>query len=186
MSSRSRGNEFASLSDEDVFAKVRERDLKAFDEIYRRYERRLMAYCFAIVGDREVAKDAYQTSMMKVFDARERFTGGNLEAWIFTITRRTCIRMKQDRLRMVPTEGFDDHPMEPESITALDSTEHQAIHHAVGKLPTDFREIIELRYFGELSYEELAEQLDVSIDVVKVRLFRARKKLAEMLRPYFT
>ncbi len=187
MSSRaSRDDEYRQMSDEEVFALVSKRDLKAFDELYRRYERRLMAYCLAIMGERELALDAFQTSMMKVFDARERFLGGNLEAWIFTITRRTCIRIKQDRQRMVSTDDFDERPAESGAGSSLDMTEHQAIHKAVRMLSADYRQIIELRYFGELSYEELAEHLEISIDVVKVRLFRARKKLAELLRPYFT
>jgi RNA polymerase sigma factor (sigma-70 family) len=175
--------ELASLTDESLFELVQKLDMAAFDEFYKRFERRLMAYCLAVLGDVELAEDAYQTIMMKLFAARDRFTGGNLEAWIFTIARNTCLRAKEDRKRITYIDGIDDLPAE--LTGGLDSSEHRVIHDAIRSLPAVYREIIELRYFGELSYDELASQLNVTLDTVKVRLFRARKRLAELLRPHF-
>lgn len=172
---------YTTMTDAELFARIQDGNECAFDELYDRYNKRVYAYCYAILKDYILAQDAFQATMSSVFVHRESFKGGNVEAWIFTIARNYCLKTKRDTKNTVPIEEFHD-TLPDYSTTDDDYLQSQFIAQAVQSLPDIYREMIELRYFGEMSYEEISSRLDIDLSVVKVRLFRAKKLLAEKLQ----
>lgn len=166
-----------------LFAKVRDGDEQAFAAMYRHLRRPLMAYCIAITNDYEVAQDAFHTTVLSVFEHRHDYRNGNLMGWIFTIARNTCRSMaRRDRKRVsmdvVPEPSID-------ASNQMAGDEKQLIQESIMKLPEEFRQVILLKYFGDMSVEEIAASEEISTDLVKVRLYRARKRLDVLLRPHF-
>lgn len=176
--------ELSTRTDEELFAFVRHNDEQAFRVLYRRYDKRLFAYCLRALGDREAAEDVFQTIATTVFEKREHFTGGNFAGWLFTIARNYCLKHRQ---RQRHTENIDDvaYTMADEADrTGDDILLKQALKDAITALQDDFRDALEMRYFDGLSYDEIAQALDISVALAKVRVFRAKKMLQNHLLPY--
>lgn len=167
-------------TDEELFAKVREHsDTKAFNELYKRYSKRLYSYCLRVFQDRDTAQDAYQQVFVSVFEHKESFKGGNFAAWIMTITRNRCLMIKRGIRQHTDVE--DVAYKLADNTRTSDFSETEVLQMAIQKLPEEYREVIELRYFDELSYDEIAELTNTGLSLVKVRLHRAKKMLADSL-----
>lgn len=171
------------LSDEEIFALVRDHnDEEAFRALYRRYDKRIYAYCLRALGNHEEAKDVFQTIAMTVFDKRASFTDGSYAAWLFTITRNMCLKTIRNRRNQ--TEFLEEaFPSDEDDSHGQDFLLKAALRKAISKLSDDFREALELRYFDELSYEEIAETLNITVALAKIRVFRAKKQLTKTLSP---
>lgn len=176
-------------ADEDLFAKVRENnDQKAFKEIYRRYSKRIFAYCLQILKNYETAEDAFQTTMAAVYEKRRYFTGGSFSSWIFTIAKNNCITawkkldetanaLSLEDVEYYISDGYDPH--------ARDILLNDALMKAIASLGKDYRDAIELRYIQDLTFEQIAEARNISLPLAKIRVARAKIKLQEILSPYF-
>lgn len=166
-----------------LFEKIVRGDQKAFDEFYEAIKKPLFAYCLAILQDEEDARDAFHTTVMKVYEARHTYRQGNVHAWIFTIARNTSRSVvRRKRHAMALTEDFDAATEESDGLAA-DETE--IVQHAISQLPEEYRRVILLKYFGNMSVESIAQSEGISGELVKTRLFRARKRLAEILGTTF-
>ena len=171
------------LSDEDVFALVRDQnDEQAYRALYRRYDKRIYAYCLRALGNPEDARDVFQTISMTIYDKRESFSDGSFAAWLFTITRKMCPKTLRNRKQ---TTEFVEEMHEPEEREShsQDFLLREELQKAIDQLPTEFKEALELRYFDDLSYEEIAETLEISVSLAKVRVFRAKKQITKILSP---
>lgn len=171
------------LSDENIFALVRDHnDEQAYRALYRRYDKRIYAYCLRALGNHEEAKDVFQTVAMTVYDKRSSFTEGSYAAWLFTITRNMCLKTIRNRKNQ--TEFIEESfPFESAETHGQDFLLTEALRKAISKLSDDFREALELRYYDDLSYEEIAETLGITVALAKVRVFRAKKQLTKTLSP---
>jgi RNA polymerase sigma-70 factor (ECF subfamily) len=171
--------------DEELFALVREyNDAQAFRTLYRRYDKRLFAYCLRAFGERDAAEDAFQSIMTLVFEKRASFTGGNFAAWLFTIARNQTLNLKQ---KHKPTTDIDSIAFllgDADDKTGEDILLADALKQAIAALPEDFREPLELKHFDGFQYEEIASMLHISVSLAKVRVFRAKKMLQQALAPY--
>ncbi len=172
-------------TDEELFALVRESaDERAFRALYRRYDKRVFAYCLRAMKTREGAEDVFQSVMTLVFEKRASFTGGSFAAWLFTIARNQTLNHKQ---KQRITTDIDDisYTMHDESDrTGEDVLLSDALKKAISSLPEEFREPLELKHFDGFQYEEIADMLKISLSLAKVRVFRAKKMLHEALKPY--
>lgn len=177
-------NEYKHTSNEELFALFRQNNERAFDELYDRYSRRLLAYCLAIVRDREIAEDMFQTAMASVFQNRDSFTGGNFEAWLFTIARNLCIKANRNKKITTPIEDFANTFTDESDKTGRDILLSDALHSALSSIPEEFAQPLMLRYFGDFSYDEIAEKTGISLSLVKVRIFRAKKLLSSKLQHF--
>ena len=187
------------MSDEDLFARIRATGSEeAFNILYKRYDRRLYAYCLRATGSHEAAKDAFQTVMSAVFEKRASFQGGHYAAWLFTIARHHVMKVSKRQQRDVKTLSplDDDNGREH----ALPSDEHfalrlgtgegdfllrEALDRAIAQLPEDLREAFELKQYDGLQHEEIAQTLGISLSLAKVRVFRAKRQLQRLLAPFF-
>jgi RNA polymerase sigma-70 factor (ECF subfamily) len=171
-------------TDEELFALVRHNNEPAFRVLYRRYDKRLFAYCFRALGDKKAAEDVFQTIATTVYEKREHFTGGNFAGWLFTIARNYCLKFKQ---RQRYNDSIDDVAFgisDESDRTGEDILLKEALRKAIAVLADDFREALEMRYFDGLSYDEIAHALNISVALAKVRVFRAKKMLQAQLLPY--
>jgi RNA polymerase sigma-70 factor, ECF subfamily len=168
---------YAKLSGSDTSAQ------EALSALYRRYSQRIYTYCRKIVGDNSVAEDLLQETFVKVFDSgKQQRVIENFPAYLMTIARNLCLTHKaRSKRATVPFEDFHlttrDVPYEHIELMGLITT-------SLELLPEDYREAFVLREYNGLSYIEIAEIIGESIDVVKVRIFRAKKRLREILAPY--
>lgn len=177
---------YTLLTDEALFALVRDSsDEQAFRTLFRRYDKRLYAYCLRALGNPEEAQDMFQTIAMTVYDKRAAFSDGNFAAWLFTIARNYCLKGLRSRKHTLEltddllTDPSDDEP----SHSRGDFLMRKALFDAIAGLPPDFREALELKYFDDLAYDDIAAALGISVSLAKVRVFRAKKLLQTRLSP---
>ena len=162
--------------------------LEAFDEFVEHFRTRVFQYSFLMCGIREDAEEVAQDTLLKVF---ENFASlrepEHVRSWVFRIARNACL-MKRRRSIFAPDHelslddgsGYDRSlasPAPPPDAELYREEMNAALTRAIQALHPNYRSVILLRDIEELSTEETAGVLDVSIDVVKQRLHRARLAL---------
>ncbi len=168
---------YAKLAHEDASAQA------ALSILYRRYSQRIYTYCRKIIGDSTTAEDLLQETFVKVLETgRQQRAIENFPAYLMTIARNLCLSHRaRSKRQFVEVEDFHlsyrDVPYEQRELLQL-------IQASLELLPEDYREAFVLREYNGLSYNEIAEIIGESLDVVKVRIFRAKKKLRDILAPY--
>jgi RNA polymerase sigma-70 factor, ECF subfamily len=151
----------------------------------------LYVYEIALVRNQEEAEDLVQETYLRAIQAFERLQpNSNLKSWLFTILRNIRLNQVRDGLskpRLVemdePTEGpwgFDDKSSKDPLFLYLTKVKQWDVRKAIEALPDVYREVIILREFEGLSYEEIARVLDCRPGTVMSRLSRAREKLKEL------
>lgn len=170
------------ITNEELFRKVCTGHHDAFDLLYERYATKLFAYARTILRNEAKAVDMVQQVFTSVYASRATFNGQNFDAWIFSIARHACLREKRIEQRTSPLEDSDAAIAEEQGLSEVDL---HLIRSAVDALPDDDRTIIRLRYFDDLSYNDISNLLGISVSAAKVRVFRARRTLAAVLRPQF-
>ena len=182
-------------SDESIVARVLSGDDDLFGLLVRRYQTRVHAHVAKMIGHREDALDLTQEIFLKVYQALARFNPEyKFSTWLFRIAGNAAIdHLRKKRPKTVPLEIPD-----PESQGRVSSPEYSssdpdpykmlrnlergsAIAEAIADLPLEFRELIALRHFAGLSYEEIAEVKEMPLGTVKNKLFRARAVLKDRL-----
>jgi RNA polymerase sigma-70 factor (ECF subfamily) len=183
------------LEDGEIVHRVLSGEEDMFEILVRRYQARVVSHVSRMVGVREDAVDLSQEIFLKVFQALDRFNPSyKFSTWLFRIAGNAAIdHLRKRRPRTVPLEAPDPEggagpfPVEQRSpgldpYGQLRNVERgQAILRAIDDLPADFRELITLRHFVGLSYEEIASVKDMPLGTVKNKLFRARAVLKERL-----
>ena len=177
------GDVYYSQNAEDVVLVQRclAGDHAAFEPLVRRYQRVLFNVALRILGDYAAADDATQNafisgySKLASFDPTRRFF-----SWIYRILVNECLN---DRRRRRPFE-----PLGAETTTVGSAAEdletlerRRAVQAAIRDLPPDYREVVVLRHFGGLSYDEIADAVGVPAKTVKSRLHTARERLLASL-----
>jgi RNA polymerase sigma-70 factor, ECF subfamily len=174
---------YTLLSDEELFTLVRTaNDEQAFQALYRRYDKRVYSYCLRALGSHEEAQDVFQIVSMTIYDKRDRFIDGSFAAWLFTITRNMCLKAIRNRKHTVELND-DVYGPESDESHSQDFMLTKALHDAIAQLPDEFREALELKYYDDLPYEDVAETLGITLSLAKVRVFRAKKLLQKILSP---
>ncbi len=168
------------LSDDDLFVLTQNGDVEAFNELFRRYERKVYVYCMRVLLDDDLARDAFQEAFMRVYEHRASYDGRSFMVWFFTIVRNVCLNMRRNRK---PTVPFETSAANETSAQVKDVVLHDQIVAALNRLPIDYREAIVLYEYDGYSYQEIADIVGVTISTVKIRIFRARKMLRKLLYP---
>jgi RNA polymerase sigma-70 factor, ECF subfamily len=149
----------------------------------------LYSYALVLTRSRSEAEDLLQETYVRALGAMGRLrTGSNVKSWLFTILRNIWFnQLRQQRaaklVAMDGEEGAMDIAETAKDPYALyvSRMEHERVRDVIQKLPLDFREVILLREFEELSYQEIATILDCPAGTVMSRLARARAKLRTLL-----
>jgi len=149
------------------------------------YKNKLFRYSLRIVGNVAEAEDVVQEVFIKIWQSKQDLSQlQNLEAWCMKLTKNLSIdklRSKHQRLVGIP-EGFDirGNTATPHQVTESNDTMKQ-ITDLIDDLPERQKHIIELRDVNGQSYQEIADIMEISLDQVRVTLFRARKNLKAKL-----
>ena len=185
------------LEDRELVAAILDGEQERFAELVQRYERRLVNYVYRMIRNYEDAHDLAQEIFIKVYMALDRYDPKyKFSTWIFRIAQNAAI--DQIRKKTLPEESLTkqdrneggERQMQIEAdvvspYRAMFNVEMaDAIETAVQNLPEDYRDLIELRHFAELSYDEIAEVKQLPLGTVKNKLFRARNMLKEQLEHY--
>ena len=175
----------STATDEELMERFKNEDDGAFIQLYSRYQKRVYAYCVRMVNSRELAEDLFQDVFIRVSRKRKRFIGGNFSAWLFAITRNLCLNAIRDRPRRgVPIEDVSETLQASGDETEYDES-LELLRQAIETLPPDMREPLILRVYDGLSYQEISDLTGTKLATVKVRVFRAKQRLYEILAPYF-
>lgn len=175
----------SEYSDTEVFSLLRtEQRGDAFGELYSRLSPNIFSYCMRVLGSRDRAYDVFQETFMKLYLSAERFEYlEDVRAYAFTICRNLCLNAKkQAQFQMVE---FDETMYNPGISREADRSEMMSlIAMAIELLPHDMREAFVLREYDGLSYNEISALLNIKDDTAKVRVYRARQRIKEILEPY--
>jgi RNA polymerase sigma-70 factor (ECF subfamily) len=183
------------LADEDLMTLVDGKDPDAFEVFYDRHGGAAYSLAHRIVGDPGTAEDVTQEAFLSIWRSRARFDAarGSVRAWALGIVRNRAIDALRSASRPAPRLDRDDE-MALESQPAGERTEAEAIRRetaghlrqALGLLPREQSQVIELAYFGGFSHSEIAELLGAPLGTIKGRmrlgLEKIRATLAEGVR----
>lgn len=168
-------------TDEQLVALCRTGDSAAFEPLVDRYQRPFYNIAVRLLGDAEDARDAVQNAFVKAYQNLAQYDSSRrFFSWAYRILVNECLNVRRSRR---PAEPLVDNLVASESpydTLALDDRRRR-VQQAIGALPHDYREVLVLRHFAELSYEEISEAVGVPVKTVKSRLYTARQRLAEML-----
>lgn len=155
-------------------------DASSFTRALRPLLRRSAGYAFSLLGERGAAEDAVQQSALRAWQRRMQFDPGRpFNAWWFAILRNHCLDELRRYKRAPSPVCLDD--IDPATRSHADALDRIAVERAMNKLSDIHREVLKLRYFGELSYDELALVLDIPKGTVMSRLHLARRALAALV-----
>ncbi len=176
---------------ESVIERARGHDADALGEIYRRYVRRVFGLCRYMLNSREGAEDATSEVFLKLQRSIESYDGSiPFPRWLLRVTGNQCIdtlRRRQRGLKVFVEveEGVavsQAASSEPSPLGALISTQERAqVRDSIARLPENYRVPLVLRYYGELSYDEIAQELVLEKNYVATLIFRAKQELRRRL-----
>lgn len=179
-------------------------DAGAFDRFVEVFRSKIFQYSFLMCGHREDAEEVAQDTLMKVFENFDQLREPErIRPWVFRIAKNACL-MKRRKSVFAPAQelSIDDflpHSHEDAGNRKLEIADWSAlpddqvlrrevqavVRRAIEELPEIYRSVILLRDIEELTTEEAAQVLDVSQEVVKTRLHRARLAIRQKLDDYF-
>jgi RNA polymerase sigma-70 factor (ECF subfamily) len=175
------------MDDEELVGRCRDGDGGAFEVLLQRHQSALYALAVRMLGDREDAMDALQDSCVKAWKAIDSHRGGAFKSWMSSIVARTCldrIRARRPQLALEDEEGrvipLPDTRPGPES-RSLGRERSRIIEQGLAGLSPEHRAVILMRDLSSMSYEEIAESLEVPVGTVRSRLARARVSLQAAL-----
>lgn len=156
-------------------------DAAAFEPLVERYQRVLFAVALRLLRNYDDAKDVTQNTFIRAYEHLDSFDPDRrFFSWIYRIAVNESLNFRRARRTPQSTDGVLE--VGGGQTEAVEARERAAwVEQALGKLTDDYREVVVLRYFGELSYEEISEALGVPEKTVKSRLFSARQRLAAEL-----
>ena len=175
---------------------LKKQNPELLDELIELYQHRLLRYLLFLTGKREVAEDLFQETWMRVLLRGSQYNGkARFDTWLFTIARNLVIDLSRKRtmasLDEMSEGGEDDRPFEiamsgPSPLEQFQSREDCAeVSQVLLKLESNYREVLVLRFYEELSLEEIATVTKAPLSTVKSRLYRglaALKPEMEQLR----
>jgi RNA polymerase sigma-70 factor (ECF subfamily) len=184
-----------ATSDEQVVERALTGDAEAFGEIVQRWERRIFALAYGMLGREEDARDATQETFLAAFRNLRGFRGeAKVSSWLHRIAVNQCIT-RQRRAKVRNEAGLDDEeekdassfsaPLESSPARVAEGREQvEAVRRAVNSLPIELRQVVVMKEFEELTFREMADALDLPLSTVKSRLYTALRQLQMRLQRF--
>ena len=171
-------------ADAELIARIRARDVRAFEQLYRKYFGRLSRFLLNLIHRPQLVEEVLNDTMMVVWNKPDAFAGSSkLSTWIFGIAYRKAMKALRrwdqpvedpERDLRVSEEPGPDQQAGLQQIQARLAT-------AVKGLSADHRAVVDLTYFQGFAYAEIAEIVGCPVDTVKTRMFHARRHLKRLL-----
>lgn len=182
------------MDERQVIRRVLDGDQEAFAELVTAYEKQVYNLCLRMCGNPEDARDLSQEAFVKAWRGLQFYQfEAAFSTWIYRLTSNVCIdflrRKKREPQTMPPLQNENGEDVEPEVADSHPDPEEQLLHRerqsqivwAMGQLEPEFRQVLTLRVIQELSYEQIAEIMELKAGTVKSRIARARWKLKKIL-----
>lgn len=169
--------------EQELIKKIAKGDEEAFRVIYETTSRTVYQYIFSLCNNKETAEDLMIETYTQVWLSARRFKGDSkVLTWIFSIARNLTMNeiKKRDYWH---SELTDTEKSSPEQFRLIsEKKSEELIHIALRQLSLKHREILDLIFMHELSYEDVAKILNIPLNTVKTRVFYAKEKLKEILK----
>jgi RNA polymerase sigma-70 factor (ECF subfamily) len=190
-------------SDAYLVERALDGDIAGFEKLVTRYQNKIMGYVGRMTnGDREEAEDITQEAFIKAYRNLDSFRGqASFSTWLYKIASNLCIDRARTKMRRPQQaysldEPFDkeddkggreiaDSRFEPSKGVERDEL-RTLVRQTVAEMPEKQREVLIMCDLQGLSYEHIAESLDIPLGTVKSRIFHARADLARRLKPYMS
>jgi RNA polymerase sigma-70 factor, ECF subfamily len=184
-------------TDEHLMLRVGQGERSAFDEIVRRYSRKMVNLAYQITRDRDQAEDIAQETFLRAYKSAARYTEmAKFSTWLYTIAINLC-RNELRRRRFKPYSLEEMAEREDEGKLRVDIVDERSkpdgdlerkeisrhVERAIAMVPAKFRVPMVLRDIQDLSYEEIGAMLKLPEGTVKSRINRARQRVKEILTP---
>ena len=186
-------------NDAEIVAAILKGDRELFSDLVQRYQGRLVNYLFRLLRNTEEAQDLAQEVFVKIYLALDRYDPRyKFSTWLFRVAQNAAIdKIRKRRLQVVSMDrpgGSDDESRswefpspDPSPYRNMRNRERgEAIQEVIDQLPWEYRELIVLRHYGELSYDEIASLKEMPLGTVKNKLFRGRRMMKEKLHDYLS
>jgi RNA polymerase sigma factor (sigma-70 family) len=170
--------------DAQLIGRIAQKDLRAFEELYRTYHPRLSRFLMRLVRRSHIVEEVLNDTMLVVWNQPQRYNGASkVSTWIFAIAYRKALKARRRQ----------DDPVEDKHAELRASAEagpeqqlgrrqvKELLAGAINKLSVDHRAVVDLTYFHEIGYREIAEIMGCPVDTVKTRMFHARRHLRDKL-----
>jgi RNA polymerase sigma-70 factor, ECF subfamily len=168
---------------------ARKGDKVAFGQLVEAYQTPVYNLAYRMLNNSGEAEEAAQEAFIRAYTRLESYDPAHkFSTWLLSITSNYCIDQLRKRRALLLSidEPLPPHPAlhsdgakGPEA-QMMNSEQQEMVQTLLGELPPDYRQAVVLRYWNDLSYEEIAEIMETSVSAIKSRLFRARKQLAEI------
>jgi len=180
--------ELRETSDWGLLRRVENGDSAAFEELFLRYETRLVSYAARYVGSLDLARDVCQEVFLKLIHSPPRFrVSQSLAPWLFRVTRNLAIDKRRSRKFEIDDE--QNEVPEPDSgedpartMMARDDTE--VVRLLVEQLPSDLRDVVNLRIYGEVPFKDIARILNIPTGTALWRMHRALEILRRLWKEH--
>jgi RNA polymerase sigma-70 factor, ECF subfamily len=177
------------LTEQQHFDALASGDITAFEMYFKSFYQPLCSYAYTFLQDRDEAEEIVQSTFLSVWEKRQTLkvhTSG--KSYMYAMVRNACLNViKHEKIkqRYVGEEIALAQPGYESVAQAVASTELETrIQHAIEKLPEQCRLVFKLSRFEELKYNEIAEQLDISVKTVENHMGKALKIMREQLKDY--
>jgi RNA polymerase sigma-70 factor (ECF subfamily) len=177
-----------NLTDEQLVDLAVSENSEAFGEIVKRWERKIFALCFGMLGREDEAGDAAQETFIAAYRNLANFRGeAKVSSWLHRIAVNQCLTVKR-RKKMRSEEFIDDDDgsgenafvASPHLMPSVETEKAERliiVRQAVSSLPVDLRQVIIMKEFEEMTFQEISETLELPLSTVKSRLYTALKQL---------
>lgn len=185
-----------SITDKELIEKSLSGDYIAFEELVHRYENKVYTVAYRFMGNHADACDLAQEAFIKMYQALPKFRGdSSFMTWIYHITANVCrdeLRRRQKKQTLSLDDDSDDNVApkltiasdEPGPEEIIESIELSAqVQQCLNMMSEDYRLVLIMREIQGLSYDEIAETMNISLGTVKSRLSRARAVFKEKITP---
>ncbi len=177
----------ANITDNQIVKKIIKEDKDAYSLIVERYQSRLYTYIFRLTNHREEATDILQEVFLKAYKNIKGFNQKKkFSSWIYRIAHNESVNWLKKNTK-VKKQSIDDDENKIDIADDLDltqqletDTEKEELVEKMHKLPSNYKEVLVLRYMEERSYEEIGEIVKKSTNAVGILINRAKKRLAEI------
>jgi RNA polymerase sigma-70 factor (ECF subfamily) len=182
----------SDVRDAELMARLRERDVGAFEALYNRYGNLVYSVSLRVLGDVEAAEDVVQDVFLRLWRKPQHYdtARGRFVTWLVSVTRNRAIDERRSRGRRQRRESLSEPELEDTlpgndsddpATTAVRTDERDAIRQALAGLPREQRLAIELAYFGGYTQLEISEALSQPLGTIKTRIRLGMQKLRAAL-----
>jgi len=179
-------NEYKNKSDAELYNLLggkRKKSRLAFDELYNRYSSKIFAYCLKVMGSEDPALDVFQETFVRFYaSAKKEKEMTNVNGYLIKIARNLCLNEKSKRYN--DSLSLEDLQLPVYNNNYDDKQLVDLLKTAIDDLPLEYKEALVMKEFMDMSYKDIAESLDTTLPVVRIRIYRAKNKLRQLLSPY--